>query len=186
MKIFFKKYFFIVAVSIGWIFSGCSAGNKVIPDLFDITKIDTSNNILSLFNVYATGDTTFSMSVASLDSLSGDFKNTIINDTISIIAPELNLLTATGNGIYIKTYVSSVGTYMLDTISPNIKQAEVLFLKIANNIPKLYTMTHGYVQITEINTTDKTIKGNFDVNNFIKTTTNKGFRMKAYFYVKYI
>ncbi len=180
-----KRYFSFIAILIVVFISACSDGNKPIPDRFDITKIDTSNNILTLFKIYAVGDTSFTMSVASLDSLSGSIKNTV-NDSISIVAPEMNLLTPTGNGIYLKTYLDTIGTFMLDTISPNIKQAELVFLKIANNVPIVYTMTHGYVQITEINTTDKTIKGNFDVNNFVKTTTTKGFRMKAYFYVKYI
>ena len=90
MKIFIKKYFFIIAIAIGWIFSGCSAGNKVIPDLFDITKIDSTNEILSFFNVYGLGDTSFNMEINSLDSIAADFKNTVKDDSIKIIGIQTN------------------------------------------------------------------------------------------------
>ena len=46
-------------------------------------------------------------------------------------------------------------------------------------------MNKGYVRISEIDAINKTIKGDFDVNNN-GNTSGKKFRMKAYFYMKYI
>ncbi|HUM50905.1 MAG TPA: hypothetical protein PK431_03780 [Chitinophagales bacterium] len=184
MKVFFKKYFFILAIGIGWIFSGCSAGNKVIPDLFDITKIDSSNDILSFFNVYGLGDTSFNMEVNSLDSIAADFKNTVKDDSIKIIGIQTNGSSNSIGGIFITTYSMLPGVYSIDTTAGNTAMAGVALIKIpSRNI--VYIMNKGYVRISEIDATNKTIKGDFDVNNN-GNISGKKFRMKAYFYMKYI
>lgn len=184
MKIFINKYFFIIAIAIGWIFSGCSAGNKVIPDLFDITKIDSTNDVRSFFNVYGLGDTTFNMEVNSLDSFAADIKNTVKDDTIQIFGIQTNGTSSSLGGIYIATYSTLPGVYSLDTTGGNVAQATVSLAKYpSKNI--FYKMNKGYVRISEIDAVNKTIKGDFDVNNN-GNTSGKKFRMKAYFYMKYI
>ncbi|MFN8282598.1 MAG: hypothetical protein U0U67_05250 [Chitinophagales bacterium] len=181
---FTKKYFVIISIAFVAIISACSDGNKPIPDLFDITKIDSTNDILSFFNVYGLGDTSFNMEINSLDSIAADFKNTVKDDSIKIIGIQTNGSTSSIGGIFITTYSANPGVYSIDTTGGNTAQAGVALIKIpSKNI--VYIMNKGFVRISAIDSTNKTIKGDFDVNNN-GNTSGKKFRMKAYFYMKYI
>lgn len=180
---FLKKYFYIFAFGIVAILSSCSAGNKEIPDLFDITKIDSTNDILSIFNVYGVGDTSFTMTVSSLDSLAPGFVNSVKDDSIKIVGIQTTGTSLTGNGIYITTYSTAPGVYSPDTTTGLPATAGVLIAKLTTG--NFYVMNKGYVRISEVNTTEKTIRGDLDVNNS-GNVSGKKFRVKAYFYVKYI
>lgn len=184
MKISIKKQFGIIAIVVVSMLSACSAGNKVIPDLFDITKIDSTNDVLSFFTVYGVGDTSFAMEVNSLDSLALDIKNTVQDDTIKIFAFQANGTAITTNGIFISTYGTLPGVYSLDTIGGNPPKAGVLVERTTGGI-SIFQMNRGFVQIREIDSTAKTIKGDLDVNNYANRSGKK-LRVKAYFYMKYI
>ncbi len=176
---FASKYYSILFTFFIAILTSCSVGNKVIPDSAGNSDVDTTNTTLNSFKVYVTGDTSFVMTITTVDSI-----NTLLDDSLIVSGFELNGAALAGL-VGFKTYSSSADSYLVEGAPPGITQAEFGLIKTINGVRRLYTMNHGTVTITSHDFVTKTVKGRFDVNNEYNITADRFFKCKGYFYIKY-
>jgi hypothetical protein len=176
-----SKYYLLAVALLGVVFTSCSVGNKDIPTPGGgNTGVDTSNTTLNSFQIIVTGDTSFVMNVVTADSL-----NSITDDSVVVAGVELNGTRVVGI-MGFKTFASAPGTYLTETAPPDITKAEFGILRTIRGVRKIYSMNHGSIVITEHNTTDKTVKGRFDVNNEYNVTAGGVYlRCRGTFYIKY-
>lgn len=176
---FSAKYYAILLTLFAAIMTSCSVGNKDIPDPGGNSTVDTTNTTLNSFKVFVTGDTSFVMTVSSIDSL-----NTLEDDSLVVAGYELNGRTVSGI-VGFKTFASSPGTYITEGSPPGITTAEFGILKTIRGLRRIYSMNHGTVTITSHDVAAKTVKGRFDVNNQYNISANIYLRCTGYFYIKY-
>lgn len=178
MKFNFRYYGILLALLVALV-SACSVGNKVIPDPGGNSNVDTTNTSLNTFNIIVSGDTSFVMSILSVDSL-----NSIQDDSLVMTGFELSGATVIG-AFGFKTYASAPGEYLTEGSPPGITKAEFGILKTIRGARKIYGMNHGKIIITEHDVVAKTIKGSFDVNNEFNITANIYLRCRGNFYLSY-
>lgn len=178
MKFSFRYYILLFALTIA-VLTSCSVGNKIIPDPGGISGVDTTNTTLNTFNLIVTGDTSFVMTVISVDSL-----NTLENDSLIMTGFELNGTVVVG-AFGFKTYASAPGVYLTEGAPPGITAAEFGILKTIRGARRIYSMNHGSITITEHDVAAKTVKGKFDVNNEFNLTANIYMRCRGNFYLSY-
>jgi len=179
MKVRFE-YYFLVVVLLAAVLTSCSVGNKDIPTPGGANSgVDTSNTTLNSFQVIVTGDTSFIMNIFTADSL-----NSITDDSLVVAGAELNGTRLEGI-MGFKTFASAPGTYLTETAPPDLTKAEFGILRTIRGVRKIYSMNHGSIIITEHNTTEKTVKGRFDVNNEYNITAGIYLRCRGTFYIKY-
>ena len=174
-----SRYYTVLFALIAAILTSCSVGNKVIPDPGGNSGVDNTNTALNTFNIIVSGDTSFIMSVTSIDSL-----NTLEDDSLVVSGFEFSGTTVVGIFGF-KTFASAPGVYLTEGAPPGITTAEFGILKTIRGARRIYSMNHGSVTITEHDVTAKTVKGSFDVNNEFNITANIFLRCRGNFYIKY-
>ncbi|HMV15122.1 MAG TPA: hypothetical protein PKK18_03290 [Chitinophagales bacterium] len=175
----FSTYKYLIILLFIAISTACSVGNKVIPNPGGISGVDTSNTTLNAFQIIVTGDTSFIMSITSIDSLNGVYDDSLIVAGLELSGPTL------AGGVGFKTFSSSTGDYLTEETPPGINTAQFGILKTIRGVRKIFFMNHGRISITEHNLADKTVKGSFDVNNEFNLTGDIYLRCRGNFYIKY-
>ena len=83
MKFNFRYYGILLALLVALV-SACSVGNKVIPDPGGNSNVDTTNTSLNTFNIIVSGDTSFVMSILSVDSLNSIQDDSLVKALIGL------------------------------------------------------------------------------------------------------
>lgn len=181
MKISIEYRLAFIALIITF-FAACSAGNKNIPTPGggnNTEILDTSSATLNSFKIIVTGDTFFTMSITSHDTL-----NKIVDDSLLASGFELSGTQLAGLAGF-KTFQSIPESYLTEMAPPSATQAEFGIFKTIRGLRKLYVMNHGQIVITQHDTVNKTVRGWLDVNNKDNTLVHIYMRCRAAFYIKY-
>ncbi|MFN8261684.1 MAG: hypothetical protein U0X41_12170 [Chitinophagales bacterium] len=172
-------HYMVLFAFLASVLTSCSVGNKDIPTPGGNSNVDTTSAALNTFNMIVSGDTSFIMTITSIDSL-----NTLQDDSLLISGFEFSGTSVVGIFGF-KTYASNPDTYITEGSPPGIKTADFGILKTIRGVRKIYDMNHGTITITEHDVTAKTVKGKFDVNNEFNVTANIFLRCRGNFYIKY-
>ncbi|MDB5227735.1 MAG: hypothetical protein JWN78_1928 [Bacteroidota bacterium] len=167
----YKKYSFVLLLTLMAMISACSVNNKSIPDPGNI-NVDTTG-ALGTFYLNVTGDSSYLLTVVAVD--------TIVQDSFAVAGADFTRR----DEVVFTTGQAVPGTYYTEQSPPGITGAVFLYRKRLSTGYRNYAMFHGKVVISSVDLATKVVRGTIDVNNQYVTSADHVYYLKGNFIMKY-